>query len=205
MTKKQLYIITTIMACAIATLYYQYYTTHKSLEEYKDYYKNVSVLYIQEIMEIPELKSPDPKNRPITKVDLETNILQFEDLEGNKFSLRDFEGKTLFINYWATWCNPCLAEMPAMAELYEEFKDSEDIVFLYLSKENMDVITDYIPKNESLQKLPLYKVITDDELFKTRAIPTTFIVDRSGQILVEDVGSASWNDEEVINYLRSII
>jgi len=204
-TKKQLYIITTIMACAIATLYYQYYTTHKSLEEYKDYYKNVSVLYIQEIMEIPELKSPDPKNRPITKVDLETNILQFEDLEGNKFSLRDFEGKTLFINYWATWCNPCLAEMPAMAELYEEFKDSEDIVFLYLSKENMDVITDYIPKNESLQKLPLYKVITDDELFKTRAIPTTFIVDRSGQILVEDVGSASWNDEEVINYLRSII
>ena len=193
------------MACAIATLYYQYYTTHKSLEEYKDYYKNVSVLYIQEIMEIPELKSPDPKNRPITKVDLETNILQFEDLEGNKFSLRDFEGKTLFINYWATWCNPCLAEMPAMAELYEEFKDNEDIVFLYLSKEDMDVITDYIPKDESLQKLPLYKVITDDELFKTRGIPTTFIVDKSGEILVEDVGSASWNDEEVINYLRSII
>ena len=193
------------MACAIATLYYQYYTTHKSLEEYKDYYKNVSVLYIQEIMEIPELKSPDPKNRPITKVDLETNILQFEDLEGNKFSLRDFEGKTLFINYWATWCNPCLAEMPAMAELYEEFKDNDNIVFLYLSKEDMDVITNYIPKDESLQKLPLYKVITDDELFKTRGIPTTFIVDKSGEILVEDVGSAAWNDEKVVNYLRSII
>ena len=91
------------------------------------------------------------------------------------------------------------------AQLYEEFKDNEDIVFLYLSKEDMDVITDYIPKDESLQKLPLYKVITDDELFKTRGIPTTFIVDRSGEILVEDVGSASWNDEEVINYLRSII
>ena len=193
------------MACAIGALSYQYYIQHKSLEEYKDYYKKVAVLYIQGIMEAPELKSPDPDNRPITKIDLETNILQFQDLEGNEFSLRDFEGKTLFINYWATWCNPCLAEMPAMAELYEEFKDSEDIVFLYLSKENMDVITDYIPKNESLQKLPLYKVITDDELFKTRAIPTTFIVDRSGQILVEDVGSASWNDEEVINYLRSII
>jgi len=193
------------MACAIATLYYQYYTTHKSLEEYKDYYKNVSVLYIQEIMEIPELKSPDPKNRPITKVDLETNILQFEDLEGNKFSLRDFEGKTLFINYWATWCNPCLAEMPAMAELYEEFKDNDNIVFLYLSKEDMDVITNYIPKDESLQKLPLYKVITDDELFKTRGTPTTFIVDKSGEILVEDVGSAAWNDEKVVNYLKSII
>jgi len=193
------------MACAIGALSYQYYTTHKSLEDYKDYYKKVAVLYIQEIMEVPELKAPDHENRPITTIDLETNILQFQDLEGNEFSLRDFEGKTLFINYWATWCNPCLAEMPAMAELYEEFKDNEDIVFLYLSKEDMDVITDYIPKDESLQKLPLYKVITDDELFKTRGIPTTFIVDRSGEILVEDVGSASWNDEEVINYLRSII
>lgn len=205
MTKKQLYIVIAIMACAIGALSYQYYTTHKSLKDYKDYYKKVAVLYIQEIMEVPELKSPDPENRPITTIDLETNILQFQDLEGNEFSLRDFEGKTLFINYWATWCNPCLAEMPAMAELYEEFKDNEDIVFLYLSKEDMDVITDYIPKDESLQKLPLYKVITDDELFKTRGIPTTFIVDRSGEILVEDVGSASWNDEEVINYLRSII
>ena len=205
MTKKQLYIVIAIMACAIGALSYQYYTTHKSLEDYKDYYKKVAVLYIQEIMEVPELKAPDPENRRITTIDLETNILQFQDLEGNEFSLRDFEGKTLFINYWATWCNPCLAEMPAMAELYEEFKDNEDIVFLYLSKEDMDVITDYIPKDESLQKLPLYKVITDDELFKTRGIPTTFIVDRSGEILVEDVGSASWNDEEVINYLRSII
>ena len=193
------------MACAIGALSYQYYIQHKSLEEYKDYYKKVAVLYIQGIMEAPELKSPDPDNRPITKIDLETNILQFQDLEGNEFSLRDFEGKTLFINYWATWCNPCLAEMPAMAELYEEFKDNDNIVFLYLSKEDMDVITNYIPKDESLQKLPLYKVITDDELFKTRGTPTTFIVDKSGEILVEDVGSAAWNDEKVVNYLRSII
>ncbi len=193
------------MACAIGALSYQYYIQHKSLEEYKDYYKKVAVLYIQGIMEAPELKSPDPDNRPITKIDLETNILQFQDLEGNEFSLRDFEGKTLFINYWATWCNPCLAEMPAMAELYEEFKDNDNIVFLYLSKEDMDVITNYIPKDESLQKLPLYKVITDDELFKTRGTPTTFIVDKSGEILVEDVGSAAWNDEKVVNYLKSII
>ncbi len=205
MNKKQLYIIIAIMACAIGALSYQYYIQHKSLEEYKDYYKKVAVLYIQGIMEAPELKSPDPDNRPITKIDLETNILQFQDLEGNEFSLRDFEGKTLFINYWATWCNPCLAEMPAMAELYEEFKDNDNIVFLYLSKEDMDVITNYIPKDESLQKLPLYKVITDDELFKTRGTPTTFIVDKSGEILVEDVGSAAWNDEKVVNYLKSII
>ena len=205
MTKKQLYIVIAIMACAIGALSYQYYTTNKNLKEYKDYYKKVAILYVQEIMEVPELKAPDPDNRPITTVDLETNILQFKDLEGNEFSLRDFEEKTLFINYWATWCNPCLAEMPAMVELYEQFKDNEDIVFLYLSKEDMDVIKNYIPKDESLEKLPLYKVITDDELFKTRAIPTTFIVDKSGKILVEDVGSASWNDEKVVKYLKGII
>ncbi|GIS42302.1 MAG: hypothetical protein Ct9H90mP15_03420 [Candidatus Neomarinimicrobiota bacterium] len=82
-------------------------------------------------------------------------MLLFQDLDGTQFSLRDFQDKILFINYWATWCNPCLAEMPNMAELYNEYKDNNEIVFLYLSKEDAQTIIDYIPKDESL-KIFLY-------------------------------------------------
>ena len=141
----------------------------------------------------------------VTLVDFDVNLLQFEDLEGSQFSLRDFRGKTLFINYWATWCNPCLAEMPSMVELYNIYKDNQDIVFLYLSKENKNTIIDYIPKDETLSQLPLYKIISDDELFSTRGIPTTFIVDSSGEVVVKDVGSAIWNDQSVIDYLNNIL
>jgi thiol-disulfide isomerase/thioredoxin len=156
-------------------------------------------------MEAPELKAPTLEEMTTTVVNFDFNLLQFEDLEGSEFSLRDFKGKTLFINYWATWCNPCLAEMPSMVKLYEQYKDNEDIVFLYLSKESRDTIIDYIPKDEALAKLPLYKIITDDELFVTRGIPTTFIVDSSGEILVKDVGSATWDDQSVINYIDNIL
>jgi len=76
-------------------------------------------------------------------------------------SLRNFENKVLFINYWATWCNPCLAEMPSMAELYNQYKENNNIVFLYLSKEDADTIIDYIPKNSSLEQLPIYKIVTE--------------------------------------------
>ena len=125
--------------------------------------------------------------------------------ENNIFTLQNFKGKNLFINYWATWCNPCLAEMPYMAELYENYKDEEDIIFLYLSREKLETIKNYIPKDESLQQLPIYKIITDDEFFATSGIPTTFIVNSDGEVIVKDLGSAFWNDESVFKFIDNLI
>lgn len=193
------------MVIALSYLSYEQYKLGKQLNEWKNYYNSIAISNVQAIMEPPELKVPNPKDMDVTLVDFDVNLLQFEDLNGSQFSLRDFKGKTLFINYWATWCNPCLAEMPSMVELYNQFKDNQDIVFLYLSKENRNTIIDYLPKDETLSQLPLYKIISDDELFSTRGIPTTFIVDSSGEVVVKDVGSAIWNDQSVIDYLNNIL
>ena len=205
MSKKNLYLIIVLMVIALSYLSYEQYKLGKQLNEWKNYYNSIAISNVQAIMEPPELKVPNPKDMDVTLVDFDVNLLQFEDLEGSQFSLRDFRGKTLFINYWATWCNPCLAEMPSMVELYNQYKDNQDIVFLYLSKENRNTIIDYIPKDETLSQLPLYKIISDDELFSTRGIPTTFIVDSSGEVVVKDVGSAIWNDQSVIDYLNNIL
>jgi thiol-disulfide isomerase/thioredoxin len=194
-----------LMVIALSYLSYEQYKLGKQLNEWKNYYNSIAISNVQAIMEPPELKVPNPKDMDVTLVDFDVNLLQFEDLNGSQFSLRDFKGKTLFINYWATWCNPCLAEMPSMVELYNQYKDNQDIVFLYLSKENRNTIIDYLPKDETLSQLPLYKIISDDELFSTRGIPTTFIVDSSGEVVVKDVGSAIWNDQSVIDYLNNIL
>ena len=194
-----------ILVGALAYLSYTNYNLEQDLEEYKGYYKTIAIKYVQEIMDKPELSAPDPEEMDVTTIDFESNMLLFNDLEGNEFSLRDFEDKVLFINYWATWCNPCLAEMPNMAELYNQYKENDNIVFLYLSKEDADTIIDYIPKDDSLGQLPIYKVVTDDDLFSTRGIPTTFIVNRNGEIVIKDVGSAVWNDQSVIDYLDTIL
>ena len=194
-----------ILVGALAYLSYTNYNLEQDLEEYKGYYKTIAIKYVQEIMDKPELSAPDPEEMDVTTIDFESNMLLFNDLEGNEFSLRDFEDKVLFINYWATWCNPCLAEMPNMAELYNQYKENDNIVFLYLSKEDADTIIDYIPKDDSLGQLPVYKVVTDDDLFSTRGIPTTFIVNRNGEIVIKDVGSAVWNDQSVVDYLDNLL
>ena len=194
-----------ILVGALAYLSYTNYNLEQDLEEYKEYYKTIAIKYVQEIMDKPELSAPDPEEMEVTTIDFESNMLLFNDLEGNEFSLRNFENKVLFINYWATWCNPCLAEMPNMAELYNQYKENDNIVFLYLSKEDADTIINYIPKDDSLGQLPIYKVVTDDDLFSTRGIPTTFIVNRNGEIVIKDVGSAVWNDQSVVDYLDKLL
>ena len=198
-------IIIVLLVIGLAYLGYSLNDTRNELKKYKDRYKSVSIKYIQEIIDPPLLEKPDNEDMQTTTVDFSSNILEFENLDGQSYTLNDFKNKVLFINYWATWCNPCLAEMPQMAELYKKYENNNEIAFLYLSKEEKQVIKNYLPKDENLQKLPLYKIITDDELFATRGIPTTFIINKDGEIVVKDVGSALWNDSSVEDFLNSIL
>lgn len=201
---KKLQILIILMAIIIAFLGFKNIDISNDLEKYKKYYKDLSIMYLNEVMDSPLLE-PFIKNGEIASIDFDLNVLQFSDLNNNIFSIQNFEGKTLFINYWATWCNPCLAEMPSMADLYDRYKNNENIVFLYLSREDLNTIIDYLPKDESLQKLPIYKIITDDEFFATKGIPTTFIINSSGDVVVKDVGSAFWNDDSVFNFIDNLL
>ncbi len=205
MLRNRLQILIFLMAMAIGILSYQYYSSNSNLELYKERYKELAILYLNEVMKAPELLPPISNDDETKKIDFSYNTLQFENLENESFRIQDFKDKILFINIWATWCNPCLAEMPSMVELYENYKDDERIEFLYLSREKMNVIKNFIPNDENLQKLPLYKITSDDEFFATKAIPTTFILNRQGVIVVEDVGSAYWNDRSVIEYLNNLL
>ena len=193
------------MAICILFLSYKFSEVNTDLKKYKGYYKDLSVMYLNEVIDAPELKKPSSREMKVTTIDFESNMLQFSDLENNIFSIQNFKGKNLFINYWATWCNPCLAEMPYMAELYEKYKEEEDIIFLYLSREKLETIKDYIPKDKSLQQLPIYKIVTDDEFFATSGIPTTFIVNSDGEVIVKDLGTAFWNDESVFKFIDNLI
>jgi len=205
MNPKILKIIIAGMAVCIVFLSYKFNEVNNNLTKYKEYYKDLSIMYLNEVIEAPKLDAPSAEDMKVTTIDFDSNMLQFSDLENNIFTIQNFKGKNLFINYWATWCNPCLAEMPYMAELYERYKDEEDIIFLYLSREKLDTIKDYIPKDESLQKLPIYKIVTDDEFFATLGIPTTFIVNSDGEVIVKDLGTAFWNDESVFKFIDNLI
>ncbi len=205
MDSKKLYSIIIILIIILSFLSYKYNDTNKELKKYKEYYKDLSIMYLNEVIEAPKLEAPTAQDMKVTTIDFESNMLQFSDLENNIFTIQNFKGKNLFINYWATWCNPCLAEMPYMVELYEKYKNEEDIIFLFLSREELKTIKNYIPQDENLQRLPIFKVITDDEFFATSGIPTTFIINSDGEVVVKDLGTAFWNDESVFKFIDNLI
>ena len=205
MNPKILKIIIAGMAVCIALVSYKFIEVNNDLKKYKGYYKDLSVMYLKEVIEAPKLEPPSSEEMKVTIIDFESNMLQFSDLDNNIFNIQKFKGKNLLINYWATWCNPCLAEMPYMVELYEKYKNEEDIIFLFLSREELKTIKNYIPQDENLQRLPIFKVITDDEFFATSGIPTTFIINSDGEVVVKDLGTAFWNDESVFKFIDNLI
>ena len=127
MNSKKLKIIVAGMAICIALLSFKFYEVNNDLKKYKEYYKDLSIMYLKEVIEAPKLLAPSSEEMKVTTIDFESNMLQFSDLENNISTIQNFKGKNLFVNYWATWCNPCLAEMPYMVELYEKYKNEEDI------------------------------------------------------------------------------
>ena len=205
MNPKILKIIIAGMAIYIALVSYKFFEVNNDLKKYKEYYKDLSIMYLKEVIEAPKLEAPSAEDMKVTTIDFDSNMLQFSDLDNNIFNIQKFKGKNLLINYWATWCNPCLAEMPYMVELYEKYKNEDDIIFLFLSREELKTIKNYIPKDENLQRLPIYKIITDDEFFATSGIPTTFIINSDGEVVVKDLGTAFWNDESVFKFIDNLI
>ncbi|MEH0158671.1 TlpA disulfide reductase family protein [Limibacter armeniacum] len=129
--------------------------------------------------------------------------LQLEDMEGDVMSLQDLKGKTLFINFWATWCPPCVAEMPEIYELYSEMKN-EEIAFVMIS-----VDEDPLKLQKFLERkaydFPVYQLKSSvPEVFQSSSVPTTFIVSPDGKIVLKHAGMASYNNDKVKTLLRNI-
>lgn len=129
---------------------------------------------------------------------------QLKDISGNQFDFNSVKGKVVVINFWATWCPPCIAEMPSMELLYQNYKDNEDFVFLFVSNEDVSVIKKFMTKKDysfnvyqSLSKYPLE--------FDVTTIPRTFLIDRNGEIVIDKSGPADWNTDSVRNTIEDLL
>lgn len=128
--------------------------------------------------------------------------LAFEDLEGYSYLLEDFNGEVTLLNFWATWCPPCRAEMPSIQKLYDHYGDK--IAIILISSEKREVVEEYL--TEKSFDLPVYFQKTAlTPSFPVSSIPTTYIIDRKGNIVLEKKGAANWSSEEFRNQLDEMI
>jgi thiol-disulfide isomerase/thioredoxin len=126
-----------------------------------------------------------------------------QGIDGRDFDLAETRGKVVFLNFWATWCPPCLAEMPSIQRLYDRLKN-EEIVFMCVSEESESKIAEYVKQKGFT--FPIYTLASQKpRVFISRGIPATFIGSPDGRIVFKHLGGAKWDDETSIEFLKSLL
>lgn len=122
--------------------------------------------------------------------------------DGDSFTLEKFEGKTIFLNFWATWCPPCIAEMPNIQSLYEDVKsDSIEFVMISLDEDHTKAEKYLTRKNFSF---PVYFLNgRKPGTYNSTVVPTTYVISPEGKIVTERRGMANYNTVEFKEFLRS--
>ncbi|MBF0488714.1 MAG: TlpA family protein disulfide reductase [Nitrospirae bacterium] len=127
-------------------------------------------------------------------------------IDGKNFSLSTLKGKTVLINFWATWCPPCVEELPSMNKLYLKYKQKGFEVVAVSLDSSTAKVKKYIVKN------PLNFIVLLDpdkrvakKLYKVSAQPTTYLISSDGKIIRKFFGSVDWTDEVVQKEIEGLL
>ena len=123
-------------------------------------------------------------------------------LDGTSQNVSIGTGRVIFISYWATWCPPCIAELPSIENLYKDYGDRVD--FLLITNEEAPVVAKFMSKKGYSLPAVLPAMQTPEQLFE-RSIPTTYIIDKTGRIIIKEKGASNWNSNTVRATLDELI
>lgn len=129
----------------------------------------------------------------------------FVDEKGSIYNTSDLRGKVVFINFWASWCPPCIAEFPSIETLYEKFKDHPEIFFLTVNQDNELPIGRAFLNKEAYQ-IPLFtnNGPIPSEIY-SGALPTTVVLDKKGRIVYRNTGLANYASSKFINQMEALL
>lgn len=128
--------------------------------------------------------------------------MMFEDKEGKIIRLSELKGKVVFINFWATWCPPCIAEMPSINKLNQKLKDKSNVVFLMVDMDaDMKKSQKFMQKNE--YDLNVYAPASQiSPAYFAGALPTTLVFDKSGKLIFKHEGGADYGNAKFEKFLE---
>ena len=128
------------------------------------------------------------------------------DTNGKLVSLSDYKGKWVFVNFWATWCGPCVIEMPMLAKLHNTMKGKK---FEMLAINVEEIEPEYVKKFVKDNNLPFTVLLDKDskigKTYSVSSLPTTYVVSPAGEVYTRAVGMREWDSEEVITYFKDLV
>lgn len=130
---------------------------------------------------------------------------KLENIHGIEEELTDYRGKVVFLNFWATWCGPCRYEMPSMEKLHNEFKgDGLEILAINLG-ETVPLVKEFLEEYNLSFTVLMDKDNSVAQVYGVRSIPTTYLIDRDGDILGMAVGAREWDSNALRELFREIL
>jgi len=124
-------------------------------------------------------------------------------LDGREVSLGDFKGKVVFLNYWSTSCEPCIAEMPGIEGLLGSLRN-EGVTFLAVTQEDESVVREFLKKHPLRMPVYLSSENQPSDLLAL-GVPTTFLLDTRGAAMLRHSGAVNWDDDSVRAYIQSLL
>ncbi len=133
---------------------------------------------------------------------VELEGVAFTNAAGERITLESFAGKPILLNVWASWCSPCIAELPAMLELSQKHADKFHFITMSVDRKGFETITPFLTTYD-LQDLPTYADANSTiyAALGTKVLPTTFVLDSNGNIIGRIEGVAAWEDAKFIEKL----
>jgi len=141
----------------------------------------------------------------IPKEELQAIDFTLQDLTGRETSLSAFQGKVVFLNFWATWCGPCRAEIPSMEQLYRELKDRGFTIVAVNSQEPAEQVSAFVQEAGMSFPVLLDSAGKAGASYTVRAIPTTYIIDPQGSIRGRMVGTREWYTPQIISLVEDLL
>ncbi len=150
-------------------------------------------------LEIQEAEWAKPEERQL--VDL-SGTLKTANQKDVFFT--DPPGNILVLNFWATWCAPCLVEMPSMASLYNQLS-SDGLTMVALSNEDSEVMQKFLEKKSYPFDVWLDPDSVFVERFQVQQIPTTLVIDSQGRLITRQLGARQWDSPEMIERFQQLL
>ena len=150
-----------------------------------EFFQALGIQAPQEMVEAPDFALPDPAGKTVR--------------------LKEFRGRYVFLNFFATWCGPCREEMPAMERLHQTYSGKGLVVLAVNLEESSARVAKFVKELRLTFPAVLDGDGTASRAFAVRGLPVTYLVDRDGRILWRAFGSREWNNQAARKYFAAIL
>ena len=130
---------------------------------------------------------------------------ELKDPAGKQLNLRELRGKVVFLNFWATWCPPCIEEMPSMEKLHQELEKDGLVIVAIDFQESPARVKEFFTEHRLTFMALLDRDGKVSELYKAWALPVSVVINKRGEIAARAVGAKDWYSDEALQFFRKLL